>query len=345
MIEFVQDFSQLLEIVQSLGQNRMIVTDETVAALYGNTFSQALQAPLLSFPSGEDFKTRKTKEWLEDRMLEKGIERDCSLIALGGGVVTDMGGFIASTYCRGIPLFLIPTTLMGMVDAALGGKNGVNTKEGKNRIGTFYLPQKILIAPLFLSTLPSKEIKNGLVEMIKHGLIAEAPYFFTFQEKRGADLNLEQEIRRSVHIKMQIVQEDFKDLDKRHLLNYGHTVGHAIENASDYKISHGEAVAIGILVESYISYRLHLLPLEALNSIWQTFNYQEIPLELPSEFDVERMKKALLFDKKTKTGQPRFILLKEIGVPFFHQGRYSTTVDSQILQESLDWMMQQFIKR
>lgn len=345
MIGFTENFTQLAEILQRSKKKFVIITDETVAALYGNVLSQTLQAPLFSFPDGETFKTRKTKEEIEDQMLEKGIEKESSLIALGGGVVTDLGGFIASTYCRGLPLFLIPTTLMGMVDAALGGKNGVNTKEGKNRIGTFYLPQKILISPHFLSTLPPKEIKNGLVEMIKHGLIADASYFSIFQEKKGKNLDLEQAIKTSVKVKMQIVQQDFKDLEQRHLLNYGHTIGHAIENASDYRISHGEAVAIGILVESYISCRLHLLSFEALSSIRKTFEYQEIPLELPSNFELERMKKALLFDKKTVGGKPRFVLLKEIGFPFLHQGHFSTEIDDEILQESIDWMMQQFTKR
>lgn len=303
-----------------------LITDDTVLELHGRAFfSQLDNAHLFSFPAGEPHKTRETKALLEDQMFAKKLGRDTTVIALGGGVVTDLAGFVAATYCRGVPLVTIPTTLMCMVDAAIGGKNGVNHPCGKNLIGTFHLPQQVLIDPLLLTTLPHIELKQGIVEMIKHGLIADSAYF-DFLEKHldqllAYDLDyLEEAIRGSCRIKTDIVEQDPQETGLRRLLNFGHTVGHALEKLSNYTLPHGEAVAHGLLVESALS-PLPPADLKRIEQLLARLNFK------PPSFSHEELTLAMTLDKKSLRGRPRFVLLEAIGSPLPFGGAYCTKVD------------------
>ena len=275
-----------------------IITDENVKALYGIKISTQFQnAPIFTFPAGERYKTRETKQKLEDELLEAGFNRSTTLVALGGGVVTDLVGFLASTFCRGVDLILVPTTLLAMVDASIGGKTGVNTVYSKNTIGTFYEPIQTIIDLQFLKTLPQKELFNGYVEMWKIGLIAD-PDFFDHWEPFA--------IERARTIKTRIVQADPYDQGIRQALNFGHTLGHAFETVSNYTLSHGEAVAAGIALEARLSVEMGLLSRNELTKIESRFPHPHISL------DPEAVLKTLRLDKK---GEFRFILLKAIGQP------------------------------
>ncbi len=254
----------IIPFIKNLGSKIAIITNDKLSALYGEKFQKALlrynlETHLLVFKDGEQHKSRQTKEYLEDLMFEQSLGRDTCIVALGGGVVLDMGGYVAATYCRGIPLVMIPTSLLAMVDACIGGKTGVNVPSGKNLVGCIYQPKKIYIDSKFLSTLPLDERRNGIVEMIKHGVIADLT-FFEFLETHTDQLLalnpefIDQVILQSCLIKKEIVEQDEREIGKRRLLNFGHTIGHALEKLHHYLLPHGEAVAIGMLVESYLAY-------------------------------------------------------------------------------------------
>lgn len=349
-----------------------VITDHTVKELYGKRFP----FPTFSFPPGEKYKTRQTKETLEDALLKERFSRNTTIIGLGGGVVTDLSGFLASTFCRGVPLILIPTTLLAMVDAAIGGKNGVNTLLGKNMIGTFYLPEKVIIEFSFLKTLPEKEFYSGKVEIAKCGLIANPDLFEFCAQKifasedeqakaesirltkvidegaiakeedqcgkdaavlRGENFSctklkeiaaLEEAIFLAIEVKRRIVSRDLHESGLRRLLNFGHTIGHAIEVLSDYEISHGEAVAFGMVIESRLSYEMGVLDLHSLEKIEKRF-----PLSLP--FDPEKLLLTLKLDKKSLDKTPRFVLLKRIGEALSFDGEYCSFVPQEILHKVL----------
>ena len=306
-----------------------LITDDRVEKLYGQSLCTHLDSlgfdiQLFSFPAGKSSKTRATKEKLEDVLLSEGYNRDTTIIALGGGVVTDLAGFLAATFCRGVELILIPTTLLGMVDAAIGGKNGVNTEHGKNMIGSLYDPKRIYICPEFLKTLPEEEWFNGAVEMLKAGLIADADYFHRFSE-----IPIEESIDRAIEIKRRIISKDLTEKGLRRVLNVGHTVAHALETLSDYQISHGKAVAAGIVLEAEISYEMGILKKEALEQIKTKFP----PVSF--SFGFEEIYAVMRRDKKAADGNPRFALLEDIGVPFSAEGAYCTEVPRQILRRVL----------
>ena len=306
-----------------------LITDTHVEKLYGQALcsflaSEGNDIQLFSFPAGESSKTRATKEKLEDALLLEGFGRDTTIVALGGGVVTDLGGFLASTFCRGVKLILIPTTLLGMVDAAIGGKTGVNTELGKNLIGSFYPPHELYIFPEFLKTLPENEWFNGAVEMLKAGLIADADFFHVFSK-----IPIAQAIERAIEIKRRIVAKDPYETGLRQLLNVGHTIGHALETLSNYQISHGKAVAAGIVLEAEISFEMGILKKEAFDQIKERFP------PVTFSFDLEAIWDVIQRDKKAVDGSPRLALLKDIGVPYVSEGAYSVEVPCQIIKKVL----------
>ena len=292
---------------------RAVITDSNVAKLYG----EGIREPLFVFPAGEPSKTRETKEKLEDAMLQAGASRETTVVGFGGGVVCDMAGFIAATFCRGVPLVLVPTTLMAIVDASIGGKNAVNTRHGKNMIGTIYHPEKVVVDLGFLKTLPEKEMRCGLVEMYKHALIADEGLLETM------------DIQQAIEVKRRILARDVSEMGLRRILNFGHTIGHAIETLSDYQIAHGDAVAIGIVVESHLAYEMGILEEKSLATILKIFG----PLKLP--FSPDEVMKTLAFDKKATEGVPRFVMLEKIGKPHPFDGEYCTTVPEQLLRRVL----------
>ena len=340
--------SSTLSKVLSLDRRFAIVTDDTVFSLHAETIFQSLLASgfegiCLSIPSGETSKTRATLEYLENQLFEKGFGKDICIIAIGGGVVTDIAGYLASIYCRGVPIIMIPTTLLGMVDASIGGKNGVNVPWGKNLLGCIYQPRKILIDPTVLSTLPTDELKNGIVEMIKHALISDGTAIDVFENHAHQILSkdtsiIENVIFESCRIKKTIIEDDERENGKRHLLNFGHTIGHALENLTQYALPHGKAVAIGILVESYMSTILGMLSFESLDRIQTLFKTYGISFALPSLFSYEEIINAMALDKKSSRGTPRFVLLESIGKP--HEGNcsYCTQVDEKVIRKAIQWM-------
>lgn len=303
-----------------------LITDTTVEGLYGKTFCQQFpDIQLFSFSPGEASKTRETKEKLENDLLSAGFTKDTTIIALGGGVVTDLVGFLASTFCRGVDLILIPTTLMGMVDAAIGGKNGVNTEHGKNMIGTIYPAKSVIIEPTFLQTLPEKERWCGIVEMLKAGLIADREYFEEF-----SSFSIQAAIDRAIEIKRRIISQDLTEKGLRRLLNFGHTIGHALETLSHYEMPHGEAVAAGIVIESHLSCELGFLKADQLDRILRRFPKPTIT------FEPEEILKTLRLDKKSSQGKARFVLLEAIGCPVAFDGAYCTEIDDAAVLSALN---------
>lgn len=332
--------------IASLGSKFAIISAAVVAPLYGNQIKQSLvtlglKADLFTFPGGEKSKTRAMKEQLEGQLIEKGYGRDSCIIAVGGGVTTDLVGFIAATYCRGVPLVLVPTTLLGMVDASIGGKTGVNCSQGKNLIGSIYQSKKVMIDPLTLNTLPEKEIFQGLTEMVKHGIIADRNVFEHLENHLDQivmlhEEHLEKAIYDSCHIKKTIVEQDERETGSRRLLNFGHTIGHALETVSDYTISHGDAVALGMLAESFISLRLGIMKKDVFNRIEAMVRRLRNRSEGNISYPIDTLIETMSLDKKSLDGKPRFVMIQDIGLPVPFDGQYCTSVDISLVREALE---------
>lgn len=328
-----------LDTLRLLGHKFAIITDDKVGSLHGKKLLDQLQksnlkAEVFIFKSGEENKTRHTKELIEDAMQAASFGKDSCIIALGGGVVSDLAGFIASTYCRGLSYVVIPTTLLGMVDASIGGKNGVNTPFGKNLVGSFYPPNAIFFDPEFLATLPEFELRNGITEMIKHGIVADEKHFKNLE----SDESLESLILESSAVKLRIIQEDPFESGLRRILNFGHTIGHALEIVSKHRISHGEAVAIGMIIESYFSWKLGYLPFESFKRIEKLI--KRYHPNLNCSFDLGAVIEAMLMDKKSVKGMPRFVLIKEIGAVMSFEGAYCREVPEFGVRELKEAVLQ-----
>lgn len=270
---------------------------------------------IIEIDPGEQFKTIETCTGIWEALNELGCDRHSLVINLGGGVVTDLGGFIASTIKRGISFVQVPTSLLGMVDAAIGGKNGVDLGHLKNQVGTITVPEMVLIDFSYLRTLPKVQSLNGSIEMFKHGLIHSRTYWNDMLNSTDYhDENFESLIRESVNIKMDIVKVDPYEKNQRKFLNYGHTIGHAIEAQammSDTPMLHGEAVARGILAESWLSVKYAGLPKSDFDEI-KTW-YDSLHLPPLSELNMDGLLELMLQDKKNRNGQIRFVLLNKIG--------------------------------
>lgn len=339
---------ELIQHLRLLGSKIAIITDNEVKTLYGMRLQEALSlnnfvCELFYFPHGENHKTRQTKEHLEDQLLEKGFGRDSIIIALGGGVVSDIAGLLAATYKRGLPLITIPTTLLAMVDASIGGKNGVNTPYGKNMIGTVYHPNHVMIDPLTLNSLPRNELKFGIIEMIKHGLIADAAHFEFLERNSERLLKLDPEalktaIFESCQIKVSIVQEDERDKGKRNVLNFGHTIAHSLELVTDYLMPHGQAVALGIITESHIALQLGHLDQHSFNRIINTIYSYGLPLEILEHYSFDTITNAMISDKKSVKEKPRFVLINGIGSCLPCNGSYCNYVADNVIKNAIEWM-------
>ena len=268
-------------------------------------------------PAGEAHKNIATASRLFDELLAAGIERSTPILALGGGVIGDTVGFAAATILRGVPLVQIPTTLLAMVDASVGGKTGVNHPTGKNLIGAFHQPIAVLIDPIVLKTLPPRELRSGLAECIKHQIIRDADGFSNLEQNIQRALALDMDyltdlIAHNVAIKAKVVESDpFEKGDRAHL-NFGHTFGHAIENVSQYAYAHGECVALGMIAAARLAASRHMLDQASVDRIVALIKKAELPtsgLKLP----LDKIAHAMLFDKKVKAGKVRFILPDRIG--------------------------------
>lgn len=271
----------------------------------------------LTFPAGERSKTRDTWSRLTDELLRLGFGRDSGIVALGGGVAGDLGGFVAATYMRGIPYAQVPTTLLAMLDASVGGKTGVDTDEGKNLIGAFHPPVAVLADPLVLATLPEREYRAGLAEAVKHGLIADREYFGWMERNVEPLLArdpavLQHLVGRSVEIKAEVVSEDEREAGRRAILNAGHTVAHALERATEYRLPHGEAVALGLLAEATLATGLGLATPEAGARVAALLERLGLPTRL-EPLPEERVLQAMESDKKNRAGGIRFALPRGLG--------------------------------
>jgi 3-dehydroquinate synthase len=284
------------------GHRPAVITDRTVA----RHVAPPVDGPTLIVPPGERSKSRARWLDLTDRLLDLGFGRRSVLVAVGGGVVGDLTGFVAATFSRGIPYLQVPTSLLAMVDAAIGGKTGVNTAHGKNLVGAFHPPIGVVIDPSVLATLPDQELRNGLVEAVKHGLVADAEYFAWIDAHRAALLAREPGalatlIRRSVAIKAAIVASDERDTGRRAALNAGHTIGHALEAASRFRVRHGEATAIGLVAEAGLAERRGLVPKGLARDLVRRFRDLGLRLRVPAIPD-RAVLAAVGHDKKAGGG-------------------------------------------
>lgn len=269
-------------------------------------------------PAGEVQKSLATAGRLHQRMARAGLDRKSAVFAIGGGVISDLGGFVASTYMRGIRVYLFPTTLLGQVDAAIGGKTGVNLPQGKNLVGTFYQPAAVFCDPAVLRTLPPREYVSGLGEVVKYGMIRDAALFeyigSNIEGIRSRDPQvLDEIVYRCVAIKADVVSKDEKESGERAILNYGHTIGHALEAAGDYKVlQHGEAVSIGMEAEAILSMELGIAPLELLAAQNRLLKLCGLPTRV-KKMPERKVLAALKLDKKNISGRTRFVLPEAIG--------------------------------
>lgn len=292
-------------------QKIAVISDTHVAPLYAEPLANILDAELFTVPAGEASKTREMKQHLEDQLLERNYGRNTTIIAVGGGVVLDLVGFLASTYCRGVPYQSCPTTLLAMVDACYGGKTGVNTPHGKNLIGAFYSPEKILIDPTVLSSLPQRELHAAYAEIIKYACIDEN---FPRSELLANEplLLIELSLQSKKHI---VTQDPYDQTGLRASLNFGHTLAHALESLSSYDGLHGEAVAIGICFALDLSEELCRLPKSASQEIKTLLHRFALPTQIPLEFSPEQILEKLHYDKKKSQKEVSFVLLSDIGKP------------------------------
>jgi len=317
----------------------VVITNPLVRKLYGDSLAQSLEGSgfetiTLEVPDGEEQKSLDTAGRLYHELTIAYAERTTPILALGGGVIGDLAGFVAATYQRGVPLVQIPTTLLAQVDSSIGGKVAVNHGQLKNNIGTFYQPRAVITDTGTLKTLDRREFNNGLAEVIKSAVVWDRE-LFAFVEQNLSKIKsldndtLEEMVVRTAKIKAEIVGEDERDLGLRSILNYGHTVGHAIESASDFKTTHGEAVAIGMLAAGKISNRLGILDRNELEKLQTVIVEAGLPTAIP-DLKMEKIVEAMRHDKKIFHGKLRFILPRMIGEVFI-----SDEVSSHLLEEVL----------
>lgn len=323
-----------------------VITDDRVAELYALKLTRALHSAghkvdVFAFSSGEAHKTRETWAAISDAMLEAGIGRDAALIAFGGGVPGDLGGFVAATYMRGLPLVQVPTSLLAMIDASVGGKTGVDTPAGKNLVGAFHQPRAVVIDPDLLQTLPDAHLRAGLAEAVKHGAISDGEYL-SWIESCAAELlagdteTLARLIMRSVEIKADVVSNDEKEAGPRKLLNFGHTVGHAVEALSGYSLLHGEAVSIGMVEEARIGERMGVTAPGTSARLRKVLGRLGLPTSVPLELDAARVVEWTRTDKKARNGRVEYALIEAPGTgsPGPH-GRWGHPVADELAAEVL----------
>lgn len=311
------------------GEKVGIITNPTVAGFYLKPVQEVLSrsgfrvTPLL-LPEGEEHKNLKSLSAIYDRLISEKFDRSSSVLALGGGVIGDLAGFAAATFLRGVPYVQVPTTLLAQVDSSVGGKTGVNHREGKNLIGAFYQPRLVLMDVGVLHTLPRRELLAGMAEVIKYGIIEDPRLFGLLEEKLEPLLALDRDllvevIAASCAIKAKVVEKDEREEDYRSVLNFGHTIGHALESLTGYeKFLHGEAVAIGMAQAASISVRQGFCDEESLQRIHRLITRAGLPTEIPSNIEPLKLVKRMEVDKKSVGGKIKFVLCKGIGKTHFH---------------------------
>lgn len=301
-----------------------LLSHPRLAALYAAPLLEGLAregiaCSLITVPAGERFKNLKTVARLYDALLDAGLDRRSLLITLGGGVLGDVGGFTAATYLRGIPFIQVPTTLLAQVDASVGGKTGVDLARGKNLVGAFHQPRAVLIDPDTLQTLSARELRSGLAEVIKYGIICDREFFVCIKEemrrllRRDPDA-LSHAILRSCALKAEVVGQDETEQGLRAILNFGHTVGHALESLTGYRrYKHGEAISIGMVSAGLIGEEMGITPKETTGAIADALQEARLPTAFPADISTDAVLQAMQRDKKTVGGRLTFVLASEIG--------------------------------
>ena len=340
------------------GRTVALVTDTVVGRLYeewesgaGTAWRAPATAPSAEVPPhqfatrlsvlpGEDAKTRENWMELSDALLSRGFGRDTGLVALGGGVVGDLTGFVAATYMRGVPYVQVPTTLLAMVDASVGGKTGVDTPHGKNLIGAFHPPVAVVADPLTLRSLPERDYRAGLAEVVKHGVVADAGYFEWTAANAAAILARDPDavtemVWRSVEIKAAVVSADERESGRRAVLNAGHTVAHALEAASDYALSHGEAVALGLLAEAEMAEAVGVGAPGLRDRIRTLLAAFDLPLRLPFPVPVDRARALMAMDKKNRARGVRMALPADVGRMHPGDGSWTTPVELPVIHRAM----------
>ena len=324
------------------GNRCVIIADETTVRLFGDRVQESFNSEnfspqLIRIPAGEKSKSFAQVEKICGKMIETGLDRSSFVVGLGGGVIGDISGFVAAIFQRGIPHIQIPTTLLAMVDSSIGGKTGVNLDAGKNLIGAFHHPSLVIIDVDALETLPAHELRKGYAEIIKHAIIRDREMFSNLSSRapvegsrdesfkvthrdpstplRSArDDGLVAQIRRNIAIKARIVSADAREISgERALLNFGHTVGHAIERATDFKIPHGDSIGIGMVAACGISIKRAGLSSQERDDVVSLLKQFELPTQLPAEVDRERIIATVMHDKKFLGGKIRFVVTPRIG--------------------------------
>ncbi len=309
-----------------LGRKMAVVTNPTVKKLYGQRVVDSLKAAgflvmSIEIPDGEQFKNLDWANAIYTALLINSFDRKSPLVALGGGVIGDLTGFAAATFMRGVPFIQVPTTLLAMVDSSVGGKTGVNHAMGKNMIGAFYQPRKVLMDLAVLRSLPKEELLAGLAEVIKYGVISDASLFEFLEGNREKILALDPDalahiVRRSCEIKADVVSRDEREGGLRAILNFGHTVGHAIETAESYAIRHGYAVAIGMVYASRLARKAGLCDASVPQRVENLIKSYGLPTDfstLSRRPSVTELMDTMLVDKKAESGKVKFVLPKRIG--------------------------------
>lgn len=321
-----------------------IITDTNVGAHYSPRVLTALgasRASVFTIAAGEAQKTRETWSLLTDELLASGFGRDTTIIALGGGVVGDLAGFVAATFMRGVPYVQVPTSLLAMIDASIGGKTGVDTPTGKNLVGAFHQPAAVIADITVLATLPVEHVRAGFAEAIKHGVIADASYLSDVERLAttlsrvdsagGAFLEV---VARSIEIKADVVRRDEREGGVRKILNFGHTIGHAVELCSRYTMLHGNAVAIGMVYESEIAERIDVAERGTSERIRDAVRAAGLPGTRPSSIGVEDTIAATRGDKKARAGHAEYALPVRIGEMSAARG-WSMPVDDDVVRAVL----------
>ena len=336
--------ARLGEFFQPLGfgKHGVIITDMNVEPLYAEQLHEALLArgfetAVMSVPAGEASKSLRQASRLLRQMPALGLDRKSFVVALGGGVVGDLAGFVAATYLRGLALVQVPTSLLAQVDSAVGGKTGVNLPQGKNLVGAFYQPRLVLSDTDTLATLPERELRAGFAEVVKDGAIRDAEYFAWLESNRERVLKLDagavaHVVGRCCEIKAEIVSADERESGIRAWLNFGHTLGHAMEALAEYEgLLHGEAISMGMVAAAYLSQKRAGLPSTHAARLRSLLESSGLPVQLRDSFDVAELFEVMRLDKKAQAGRLRFVLLKRLG-----EAVLSDAVTDEDVKEALD---------
>lgn len=325
-----------------------LITDDVVAPLYAARVASALggdsSAVTIAIPAGELHKTRATWASVTDQMLAAGLGRDSAIVALGGGVVGDVAGFVAATFMRGVPYVQVPTTLLAMVDASIGGKTAVDTPAGKNLVGAFHQPAAVVADPTVLRTLSDAHLRAGFAEVIKHGVIADGAYFDDVVRELPRLVHpggagwldaMSDVVARSVEIKLRVVRHDEREAGARKTLNFGHTLGHAIEHCDGYAMLHGEAVAAGMVLEAAIAERLSIAEPGTTGRVRDAVRAAGLPTRAPAHHDAGLLVAATRADKKARAGVVEYALPARVGAMACGDRGWACPVSDEVVLEVL----------